>query len=333
MAAEAGTRDVSRHEFSIAYDGAALAEADEHAIDVQTLAPALLAFGKLIREANSEFNGKKSTAKVVVVSDFEHKCFNINFEAIIGYYEQLKTLLGAEPIKTAKEVLEWLGLLGVPTGAIGTLTYLGYLRWKNGQKVVEAKPLTDKDKTGIVEVKVDGHGNSVHVHHHVYNLSENPRALRATRDAFLPLGQDGFDNVKLRDGDKVVEELDAGTVEAIVKSCSVGIEEAKETEPEIEITPAWLSVYSPVFDEAATNWRFRLGKDVIYADISDTDIAHEALVRGGVRVEDAYQVKLEITTEIDQHGKKKEPTYRILEVIRFVEAQPVARQKGLFEPD
>jgi len=291
-----------------------------------------LAFGRLIREANSEFNGKKSTAKVVVVSDFEHKCFNINFEAIIGYYEQLKTLLGAEPVKTAKEVLEWLGLLGIPTGAAGTLTYLGYLKWKNGQKVIEAKPLTDKDPTGVVEVKVEGHGNSVHVHNHVYKLSENPRALRATRDAFLPLGQDGFDNVKLRNGDDIIEEIDASSVEAIVKSCNIGIEEAKETEPEIETTPAWLSVYSPVFDEAASNWRFRLGKDIIYADISNTNIAHEALERGGVRVEDAYQVKLEITTEVDQSGNKKGSTYKILEVVRFVEAQPVPKQTGLFDP-
>jgi hypothetical protein len=106
--AETGKHEVSRHEFSVAYDGKARGPED-HAIDVQALAPALLAFGKLIREANTEFNGKKSTAKVLVVSDFEHKCFNINFEVVLGLYEQAKTLLGIEGVKTAKEVLEWLG--------------------------------------------------------------------------------------------------------------------------------------------------------------------------------------------------------------------------------
>ena len=112
--AESESREVSKHKFSIAYDGEALKTADVHSIDVQALAPALLSFGRLIREANSEFNGKRSTAKVLVVSDFEHKCFNINFEVVIGLYEQVKTLLGSEPVKSAKEVLEWLGLLGVP---------------------------------------------------------------------------------------------------------------------------------------------------------------------------------------------------------------------------
>lgn len=325
-----GPAELSKHDFSIAYDGAALAERGDHSIDVQTLAPALLAIGKLIREANTEFNGKRSTAKVLVVSDFEHKCFNINFEVVLSLFEQVRTLLSSESVKTAKDVLEWLGLLGVPTGAVGGLSYLAFLRWKNGRKVIEAKPLTDIDHAGTVEVRVEGDGNAVHVHNHVYQLSENPRALRATRDAFLPLGQDGFDNVKLRQGETVLEEIDWREVEKIVKSCNIGIEESKkEPEPEVEVTPAWLSVYSPVFDPAAPNWRFRLGKEVIYADITATNIAQQALARGRVGIEDAYLVKLEITTEVDAQGARKESTYKILEVTRFVPAEPPPSQPPL----
>lgn len=331
---DTGTKELSRHEFSIAYDGDALAKADVHSIDVQALAPALLAFGKLIREANVEFNGKKSTAKVLVVSDFEHKCFNINFEVVLGLFEQIKTLLGVEPVKTAKEVLEWLGLLGIPTGSIGGLSYLAYLRIKNGRKIASKEPLTDADASGMVKVTFEGEVKSVEVHNHVYQLSENPKALRATRDAFLPLGHDGFDNVKVRQNESTVEELKHDEVEAIVRSCNTGIEESKEVEqiePEIEVTPAWLSVYSPVYDLAAPSWRFRLGKDVIYADISDTNIAQQALNRGGVNVEDAYQVRLQITTEFDNKGEKKEPTYKVVEVVRFVAANPTPRRTSFLD--
>jgi hypothetical protein len=181
---EAGTREVSKHEFSIAYDGEALADAGDHSIDVQTLAPALLAIGRLIREANTEFNGKRSTAKVLVLSDFEHKCFNINFEVVLGLYEQIKNLLSVEHVKTAKEVLEWLGLLGFPVSVTGVLSYLGYLKWKDGRKVAEVTPLRDADRAGFVEVRVEGDGNAVHVHNHVYKLSENARALRDPRCVF-----------------------------------------------------------------------------------------------------------------------------------------------------
>jgi hypothetical protein len=129
--AETEGREVSKQEFSVAYDGQALREASSHSIDVQALAPALLAFGKLIREANTEFNGKKATAKVLVVSDFEHKCFNINFEVIIGLFEQVKTLLGSEPVKSAKEILEWLGLLGIPVSdhLLSFLHFLEVEKW------------------------------------------------------------------------------------------------------------------------------------------------------------------------------------------------------------
>jgi hypothetical protein len=329
--AELTVAEVSRHGFSVAYDGKD--RQTDHSIDVEALAPALLAFGKLIREANTEFNQKRATAKVVVVSDFESKCFHINFDVILGIYEQVKHFVGSDNVTTAKDILDWLGFLKGPAAgvAVPALSYLGFLKWKKGRKVAETKTLTDTDKTGIIEVHVEGEGNSVHVHQHVYNLSQNPKALRATRDAFLPLGQDGFDAVQLKEGDELIRELDLPDIEAIVASCTVGIEEAKEIEPEVETTSAWLSVYSPVFDAKADNWRFKLGTEVIYADITDTTIAADAMARGASNVDDAYMVKLQITTPIDPQGKRKDPQYKILEELRFVGAPPRTQQGTLFE--
>jgi hypothetical protein len=328
MSDAAAGAEMSRHDFSIAYDGDE--RVDSHSIDVENLAPALLAFGKLIREANIEFNGKRSTSKVLVVSDFEAKCFHVNFEVVVSAFQQLKTLLDSSEASTAKTILEWLGLLGI-TGGGGTMTYLAYLKWKRGRHA-EARQITDSDHTGTVEVRVEGEHNSVTIHNHVWNLSENPRALRATRDAFLPLGQDGFEVLRLKEGETTLSELDATDVENIVASCNVGIEQAKETEPEIEETSAWLSVYSPVFDADAQNWRFRLGTEIIYADITQTSIATDALSRGGSMTDDAYQVRLEITTEIDAKGNRKTPQYKILNVIRFVQAVP-STQTSLFTND
>ena len=69
----------------------------------------------------------------------------------------------------------------------------------------------------------------------------------------------------------------------------------------------------------------------IHADIAETNIARQALDRGGALVDDAYQVRLEITTEIDSHGNKKPPRYKILEVVRFVAANPPMKQTSLFQ--
>lgn len=54
--------DMSRQFFSVADSGRA--RTDDHSIDVETLTPALMGIGRLIRLANSEFNGDKSYARV-----------------------------------------------------------------------------------------------------------------------------------------------------------------------------------------------------------------------------------------------------------------------------
>lgn len=68
------TSGMSKQAFSISY--ASSERPDDHSIDVNDLAPALLAFGQLINAASSTLNNKATRTKLNVVSDFEHRCFN-----------------------------------------------------------------------------------------------------------------------------------------------------------------------------------------------------------------------------------------------------------------
>ena len=55
-----------REKFQVAY----LGDVDgDHSMDVEALAPALLAFGKLIRAANAELNRDRATMRVLVDSN------------------------------------------------------------------------------------------------------------------------------------------------------------------------------------------------------------------------------------------------------------------------
>jgi hypothetical protein len=312
--------EMSRKEFSVAYDGPN--RGADHSIDVDVLAPALLAFGKLIREANKEANSKMATAKVLVVSDFEHKCFNVNFEVVLTLLEQAKTLIGTQKAKDAKEILEWLGLLHV-TGSGATLGFLKFLEWRAGRKIVSKTELKDSDQAGVVSVKVEGDNNQVSIHNHTWNLSNNPRALAAARDALSPIGIDGFDSIQLRDGGRVIGEIPKHEADDILASCMTGISDSKDITPDIDVTSAWLTVYAPVYDAGADRWRFKLGKDIVYVDISETTISQDALEqRGGALADDTYQVKLEIETGKTPDGNDKKPTYKVLEVLRFIPANP-----------
>lgn len=305
-----------RQTFSVAYDGTT--REDDHTIDAELLAPALSAIARLIREASTEFGGKETMAKVLVVSDFEHKCFNINFELVLQFYEHIKSLLGDPEVRNAKDLLEWIGLVGGT--AVGGISLIGFLKWRQGRAIEKSSV----DENGRVTVHVKGDGNSIQVTDHVLKLSENPAALRAVRDAFAPVGKSGFDKVEIR-LDGTVETIDRPEVEAIVESANAGITESTKDGSEGDEAPkdAWLSVYSPVFDESAPLWRFRLGTDVIYADISSTSIAAEALARGGASPNDAYNVKLQVT---NPGGRSH---FKIVDVMRFVPALPTPRQTNL----
>ena len=83
--------------FQVAYEG----PGDGHAMDVQSLAPALLGFSDIIREANAALNGGRAAVNLRVVSDFEHKCFNINFDLIMTFYDQVKAYLKLEDVTAA----------------------------------------------------------------------------------------------------------------------------------------------------------------------------------------------------------------------------------------
>ena len=59
---------MNRQTFQVAYDSiggaGSRAAATAHEMDVQSLGPALVAFGRLIRVANAQINDKESTVKV-----------------------------------------------------------------------------------------------------------------------------------------------------------------------------------------------------------------------------------------------------------------------------
>jgi hypothetical protein len=314
---EGESGDMSRDTFQVAYDG----PDDTHSMDVQELAPALLAFGRLVREANWQLNAKKATVKVLVTSDFEHKCFNINFEVLQTILHQLATFFQSDEVKTARQILVDLGIIG-GTGGLGLF---GFLKWKNGREVAEVR---DAAEPGIVIVQL-GDGNSAHISRGALALADNPKVRTAVEGALAPLGSDGIRKIAFRQGAEEIASYDEADAKQIVSSFG-----APETVPVLEdevpdTLTAWLRVYSPVYDEKATKWRFYYGDHPIYADISETTIAKAAIERGGALVNDLYKVKMEVKQHVTAGGDLR-PEYKIVEVLDF---QPAAQQVPMrFEP-
>ena len=306
-----------RVSFQVAYENAD----DAHAMDVRLLAPALMAFGEIIRESNYLISGSKSKVNLNVISDFERKCFNINFEMVQSIYVHIKTTLGIEEVKAAKEILEWLGILRENKEIAGTaaVSLLGYFGIRRGRKVTSVNKVEDEDSRGMVRVEFGegAHVGHVEVHHHVYNLGESRKIRNAIAGALQPIQPTGpFEKLEFRRKDKPVDSIPQSEVANILATC----ESPAEGEIDQPLVPhpveAWLKILAPVLEEDAKSWRFYYGETPIRADISETDIAKRAIARGGVTVGDTYKVKMLITQHMTPTHQFRN-SYKVTEVLEF----------------
>ncbi|MDN4982380.1 hypothetical protein QY049_03970 [Bradyrhizobium sp. WYCCWR 13022] len=298
---------VSRQTFQVAYDGAD----DVHSMDVQELGPALLAFGRLVREANAELNGKRATMKVLVQSDFEHKCFNINFEIVQTILDHIVGFLTSAEVKTARQILIDLGIIGGGSG----LGLFGYLKLRRGRAV---KEVSEPDHHGVVIVQF-GDGNNATVSRDAIELARSPKIRSAVEAVLAPLGTDGIRRISFREMAKELEHANEDDAKDMLASFDIATTAEIEDAGEPEIVTAWLRVYSPVYDEKADKWRFWYGDHPIYADITETSIAKDAIARGGALMNDLYKVKLQITQHLTKGGATR-PEFKIVQVMDFREA-------------
>lgn len=97
---------MSHSSFQVIYDGPALAGS---LIDVRDLAPALLAFGDVIEQANATINDGQAKVTLKVSASFKSGCFGIDFAVVQGLLDQALDLFKGTPIASAKELTDYLG--------------------------------------------------------------------------------------------------------------------------------------------------------------------------------------------------------------------------------
>jgi hypothetical protein len=220
--------------------------------------------------------------------------------------------LTSEEVKSARQILVDLGIIGGGSG----LGLFGFLKLRKGRTVSEVR---DTDQQGIVIVQF-GDGNSATVIRDALELSRSPKVRAAVEGILAPLGTDGIKRISFREGEKELVSADETAAKDILASfdvASVSLEIEKEAEP--DTVTAWLRVYSPVYDEKADKWRFWYGDHPIYANITETTIARDAIARGGALINDLYKVKLQIIQHLTKGGAIR-PEFKILQVIDFREA-------------
>lgn len=112
---------MNKAKFNVLYDGVALENSE---MDVKDLAPALLALGSLLEEINYVINKDKAKVAVNVKASFKTGCFGIELDTIVSLLQQAHSLFSDQKVATAKELLEWAGLIGTTASTIGLLKFI-----------------------------------------------------------------------------------------------------------------------------------------------------------------------------------------------------------------
>lgn len=283
----------------VTYDGPILAN---HRMDVADLAPALLGISELCKIANAKFNGARATVKVLIGADVELRCFQIDLQVVQSLWDHAKSVLNNDDVGSAKNLLEWIGLVGgggtAATGAV--LGVFKLLKWQRGRKIGSTECVTH-DGREVVRVTIEGDHNSVVlVHPQALELLRDADVLANVKRVIQPVLQPGYETLEFHGKEQGAERIDRSEAEAILRTLSP--EPSASAADRAQTITAWISVYSPVFDLNAKKWRFKFGDAREYMDISETDIAAIVMERGGVMIDDAFLVELEITQELRQVG-------------------------------
>jgi hypothetical protein len=303
---------MSEAQFTLVFRGPAVENGE---IDVQDLAPALLAIGELLQAANDTINGQASKVAVKVRATAEGS-FEVDLslwqqviESIFTYAQDHK-----DGISAANELADLvLKAGGVVVGTAGTLGggLFAMLKWLRGRK-----PEKIEEKAGSVTLQI---GDSYFItDSRTIMLAENIAVRNQAKRLVSALQKDGIDSISARrDGreEVTIEKRDVS---------SFDIPESDEEEITDETRRMTLQIISLSFKEE-NKWRLTDGGEPFTASIEDTDFLNKISKNEISFGKDDYLVcevrERQVSTS---KGLKKERT-----IVKVIEHKPAARQLRL----
>ena len=297
------TRELNREYIRVRYNGPAV---EDHYIDAADLGSSLIALSTLCGIASKHANGDDISTKSMVSANLNQKCFELDFCLYcVSIYAHIKTILGSDDIATAKELFRYLGLLtGAPDKILGLFQAAARI---GGRKIINVEQNKGFNTTNII---AEGDRSPITVDNRTFVIMQEPSAVQNMHCVTRPVAAGGYEDVEFeaRSGDRVkITQEDASEILNYSSPYEA-------VEPQLNI--AWLQIYSPVYKKDAKRWQFLYGDNHIFVDISETNIAQDAMEKGGTSVGDTYKVELEITQKLTPSGNYSNH-YKILKVLGF----------------
>ena len=291
---------MSHTTFQVVYDGHGL---QDSTMDVTQLAPALLALGKVMEEANFSLNDSRAKVSLRVKASFQSGCFGIDFDVVQGLLDQTLNLFKDSPVSTAKDIVDYLGF--ICGSGIGLIQFI---KWLKGRAIKEVILFDD----GTVEVVVDG--DSLKMELKTIELYRNFKLRQALEKAISePLEKDGIDSVAF------TTDATKGffTIAKEDRYWFKSPEQESQLLEESEVTTN-LQLVSVSFKDD-NKWRFSDGNTPFYANVLHQEFLYrvqqseESFTAGDI-------LRVRLKKRQWMHGDNMKSEYDVLEVLEHKKA-------------
>jgi hypothetical protein len=298
--------EMSHENIQLRFDGP---ELRGHEMDVSLLGPSLVGLGNLCTEANRILNRDDAKVRVLIKADVKANCVTLDLSVVQNLISQAHALISNTNIVTAKEILEWIGILS--GGCAGVLKLIPYLKWRKNNKDVPLT-VTQKDSSGnILIIQVQGSNNTIEVPKPVYDMAQSPKMVESVRQLASPVSEEtGIDEAVFIHEKKEHLKIDKPLAKEL-SEISVDPENS-----EAQFFKAHIVVHKPTLDTTSKHWAFKMNGRIENIDISATKIASDVITRGKVCVGDTYYAKIQFIERRTKQGTFV-TDYKIVEVLEF----------------
>lgn len=292
--------DMSKASFNVLYDGPALANSE---MDVRELAPALLALGELLEEANAVINHGRAQLSVQVKATFKTGCFGIELDVVQSLLQAAQSLFAHESVATAKELLEWLGLIGSTAGGL-----LWLIKKVKGRKINQVVLLDN----GKVKIVLDN--EAIEAEEKILELYRQFRVRSALEGVLKPLESEGIDTFAVTDLKQTKRFIEVTKQErGYFKTPEPEAEPLSDDEFDVN-----LQIVSISFQDG-NKWRFSDGASVFYADMLDESFAAQVAASAASFTKgDILKVRLRRIQSLS--GEAFKTDYSVLKVLEHRKA-------------
>lgn len=311
---------MSRHlRTTIRYDGPALSQGE---MDVQDLAPALLAIAEIAKIANQKFNGDRASIKVLVNADVEHKCFQLDLSLVQSWIDQARALIGEDNLTTLQQLGE---ILGYASGAVAGVFGIYSWAFKKGEKQPSITVLNYIDARGAVLLQASD-GRTLEADAKAWELAKEAKILPHMKTVVAPLARNGYTDFEVVEGGRAVVRIDETAARAI-REAPAPVGAAEDEQPYVSPVEGQVEIHTAQFKGTA-QWGLWWTGRVRMMKIEDDDWLQRYQAN---KVPDAVPgAWLDVSMEITQPRDRKLPASFVVKKVKRV-LPPETSQGSMFD--